>query len=64
VFGCFGVFSLFAMWSSNRRGAKKSSRVYPASQDLKIVVIALVIYGVLLFAHPYFTGMSLVALPV
>ncbi len=61
LFASFGVFSLFDMWSADRRGAEKSTQVYPNRNDLKIVVIGIVTYVVLLFAHPYFVGIPIIA---
>lgn len=56
LFGSFGVYSLFDMWSANRRGAEKSTQVYPISKDLKVVGVGIAVYVALLFAHPYFIG--------
>lgn len=57
LFGSFGGFALFDMWSANRRGAEKSSRVYPIARDFMVVGIGCVVYTVLLFTHTYFTGL-------
>jgi uncharacterized membrane protein len=60
LFGSFGSFALFDMWSANRRGATKGSKEQPVSNDLAVVAIAVVVYGVLIFAHPYFTGLPVI----
>ena len=61
LFASFGVFSLFDMWSANHRGALKSEKKYPISNDIKVAVKGLIAYVVILFLHPYFTGRELVA---
>lgn len=53
LFGAFGTFALFDMWSANRRGSTKSEARYPLGKDAIVVVAGLVVYGVFLFAHPY-----------
>ncbi len=62
LFGSFGGFALFDMWSANRRGAEKSSRVYPIARDFLVVGIGCAVYAVLLFTHIYFTGLSVLPL--
>ncbi len=61
LFGSFGIYSLFDMWSANRRGAEKSTQVYPISKDLKVVGVGIAVYVVLLFAHPYLIGIPVIA---
>ncbi len=61
LFGSFGGFSLFDMWSANRRGAEKSTQAYPITKDSKVVGIGIVVYVVLLFAHPYLIGIPVIA---
>jgi len=62
LFASFGTYSLFDMWSANRRGALKSEQVFPLQNDIKVVVKGLVVYTVILFLHPYFTGRTLIIL--
>jgi len=62
LFASFGIYSLFDMWSANRRGALKSAKKLPLSNDMKVVVTGVVVYVVILFLHPYFTGRTLVDL--
>lgn len=59
LFGSFGVFSLFAMWSANKRGAVKSTTQYPFKNDVIIVVVSIVVYGLIMFLHPYIAGVPL-----
>lgn len=59
LFGSFGAFSLFAMWSANKRGATKSRKQYPFKNDAAIVAVSVVVYGIVMFLHPYFAGVAL-----
>lgn len=56
LFGGLGVFSLFDMWSANKRGAAPGTTHYPLVKDLTVVVIGLAAYGAVLFLHPYLFG--------
>jgi uncharacterized membrane protein len=60
LFGSFLVYSLFAMASANRRGAKPTGRKISFRHDAMIAVISTVAYVGLANLHPYFTGMELV----
>jgi len=60
LFGSFLVYSLVAMYSANRRGARPHDRKVSFRYDAMIAVISTVIYVVLANLHPYFTGMELV----
>jgi uncharacterized membrane protein len=60
LFGSFLVYSLFAMFSANRRGARPTGRKISLRLDARIAVISTVGYVVLANLHPYFTGMELV----
>ncbi len=60
LFGSFLAYSLFAMYSANRRGAKPSGEKISLRYDAVIAVISTVIYVALANLHPYFTGMELV----
>lgn len=57
LFGSFGAFSLFDMWSANRRGAELSSRVVPYWRDLLVVVVGGIVYVGLLHSHELLFGM-------
>lgn len=61
LFGGLALWAIVAMVMSNRRDGdwvKPEKRSWTA--DLKPVLVAAVVYAVLLFAHPYFAGVSLV----
>jgi uncharacterized membrane protein len=60
LFGSFLAYSLFAMFSANRRGAKPTGRKISVRHDATIAVISTVAYVGLANLHPYFTGMELV----
>jgi len=62
LFASFGSYSLFDMWSANKRGALKSEQVYPLQKDIKVWMIGIAAYVILIFIHPYFTGKTLVVL--
>ncbi len=60
IFGSFGVFSLFNMFSANRRGATKQDTKYPFAKDVITIVTDLVAYGVFFFLHPYLFGVPVI----
>lgn len=53
LFGGFGAYALYARRSVNRRGAAPSDKRYPLANDLAVVAVGLLTYGVLLSLHPY-----------
>ncbi len=59
LFTSFALYSLFDMGSANRRGATINTESLPFKADIKLILIGLVIYGLLLFLHPYLTGKTL-----
>ncbi len=60
LFGSFLVYSQFAIFSANRRGAKPAGRKISVRHDATVAVISTVVYVGLANIHPYFTGMELV----
>jgi len=60
LFGGFGIFALFDIWSSNRRGAKLSNKKFPIYRDIVLVGAGVIVYGIILFLHPYLFGVSAV----
>jgi uncharacterized membrane protein len=59
LFGGMGAWSVVAMMTINRRdGEWVKPEPSPVSDDLKPVAIAAIAYGILLFAHPYLSGVS------
>jgi len=57
LFGSFGAFSLFDMWSANRRGAELSSGVVPYWRDLLVVIVGGLLYVAFLHGHAWLFGM-------
>mgnify|MGYP002621886252 CR=1 FL=1 len=60
LFGSFLVYSFYAMWAQNMRGAKPSGEVQPLARDVRTVLIGLIVAGVLAWGHRWFTGVALV----
>ena len=58
LFGGFGAFAFFDMWSSNRRGAKKSEKRLSIYRDIILVTVGLVLFGLVLHLHTYLFGVS------
>jgi uncharacterized membrane protein len=56
LFGSFGAFSLFDMWSANQRGAKLSTKVVPYWRDLLPIVVGAIVYVGLLHSHELLFG--------
>jgi uncharacterized membrane protein len=57
LFGSFGAFSLFDMWSANQRGAQLSSKAVPYWRDLLVVAVGGVVFMGLLHSHAMLFGM-------
>jgi len=57
LFGSFGAFSLFDMWSANQRGTQLSSKAVPYWRDLLVVVVGGVVFMGLLHSHAMLFGM-------
>lgn len=60
LFGSFGAFSVFDMWSANRRGAELSSSVVPFWRDLLVILIGGLAYVALLHSHAWLFGMPVI----
>jgi len=58
LFGGFGVFALFDIWSSNRRGAEKTDKNFPIYFDVVLVAVGVIVFGIILHLHPYLFGVS------
>lgn len=56
LFGGFGVFALFDVWSANRRGAERSQDTFPWWRDLLPVVVGVLLYGLFLHFHDALFG--------
>jgi len=51
LFGTFAIYSLYAMWSQNRRGARPTNRRRNIAGDIVAVVVGLVAYALLVKFH-------------
>ncbi len=60
LFGSFGVYALFDMFSANLRGAKKQQTKYPLAKDAIVIVAGIVAYGIFIFLHPYLFGVAVI----
>ncbi len=56
LFGGFGMFALFDVWSANRRGATTLDRKLPIYRDLIPIAVGLILYVVIVQLHPYLFG--------
>ena len=60
LFGSFGVYSLFDVWSANRRGALRQEIKYPLVKDAMTIAIGLVLYSAFLWLHPSLFGVAVI----
>lgn len=60
LFGGFGIFALFDIWSSNRRGAEKAEKKFPIYRDIVLVAVGVIVYSIILHLHPWLFGVSAV----
>ena len=58
LFGGFGVYSLYAMWSQNRRGVRPSQTRRAIAGDIGAVVAGLIAYALLLKFHANLFGVA------
>ena len=56
LFGSFAAYTLFDMWSANRRGAEASKIHYPIWRDGVLVAIGTAAYLLLVGLHPLLFG--------
>lgn len=59
VFGSFLIWSLFDMWSCNRRGAQLASAKKSIGFDIGVILAGIVVYALAARFHVYFTGVPL-----
>jgi uncharacterized membrane protein len=59
LFGGFGLYALYAMWSQNRRGAMPSQTRRPPLNDLLAIVIGVAAWSAALYFHAYLSGVQL-----
>ena len=60
LFGSFGVYALFDMWSAHRRGQRPSDEKQPLLKDLTVVAVGVILYVLLLRMHGLLFGAPLV----
>jgi uncharacterized membrane protein len=58
LFGGFGAFAVFDMWSANRRGAKNSDKKMSFYWDVLLMAVGVTVYIAIYFLHPYLFGVS------
>ncbi len=58
LFGGFGLYSLYAMWSQNRRGARPGQLRRSIAGDVGAVVAGLIAYALLLRFHASLFGVA------
>jgi len=56
LFGGFGTFALFDIWSANRRGAKRSDAIRPWWQDILLIVAGGIVYMGIFHGHGWLFG--------
>lgn len=62
LFGSFGAFAVFDIWSANRRGALLATKVAPRWQDALLLIVGGIVYMGILHGHEWLFGMP-VAFP-
>lgn len=58
LFGSLGLYSLFAIWSGNRRGAVKAAVTRSIDRDMIVIGVGLLLYVAMVFLHPILFGVS------
>lgn len=60
VFSSIACYSVFAMWSANRRGAALSSRVVSFGYDAAVLAVGLLAFAIVLYAHEAWFGVAVI----
>ncbi len=61
LFGGFGIFSLFAMWSANRRGINlRTEAVVPFKNNIIVTGVGLLMYLIFVYLHPFLFGVAVI----
>ena len=60
LFGSFGVYSVFDIWSANLRGALRQEIIQPLAKDAMTIAVGLVVYSAFLWLHPSLFGVAVV----
>jgi uncharacterized membrane protein len=58
LFGGFGAYAVLDMLSANARGAHPGTRRFGWQRDAILIIAGFVVYGALLFLHPYLFGVA------
>ncbi len=58
LFGSFGAYSVFSMWSLNRRGARQSTETYSLAWDALVILIGVIAYIAVIYLHTYLFGVA------
>ena len=61
LFGSLGLYSLFAIWSANRRGASKATLRLTIDRDLIVIGVGVALYVGLVFLHPLLFGVPAIS---
>ncbi len=59
LFGSFLIYSLFAMFSANRRGARPKGEALALKTDGIVLVVAALVYTGLMFFHDWIAGVPI-----
>jgi uncharacterized membrane protein len=60
LFASFLIYSLYDMWSANRRGAEKSTNTRPLFYDTGVAALGIVAYVFFFLLHPYIIGVPVI----
>jgi len=60
LFGSFLIYSLWAMFSANIRGEKKSSKKVPIKKDIAIAGMSLVLTVIVMLSHRFLFGIAVI----
>ena len=61
LFGSLGLYSFFAIWSANRRGAARATVTLTMDRDLIVIGVGLVLYIALVFLHSTLFGVAAIS---
>lgn len=59
LFGSFLLYSLWAMFSANLRGATKQSKKLPIKKDVVVVMAGSTVYVLIVLSHKWIAGVAL-----
>jgi uncharacterized membrane protein len=61
LFGSLGLYSAFAIWSANRRGAARATVRMTLDRDLIVFGVGVVLYVATVFLHPTLFGVAAIS---